>query len=187
MKNSVYEAQVSLRAQYMETPELAMVTDEARTCGIDPSDPFHSQVKPMLGGDATVPFGVHRAVGGPYDAPCPGDLLCAALAACQDSSVRMVANLMGIELLALEVQVKATVDVRGAMGIQTDVPVGFQSITCDIHLKAHVRSKIKQCVESLHVRRGVASEECIWSNGLDELRDRTGVRLRGVVGVGWGR
>jgi uncharacterized OsmC-like protein len=136
MKNTVYEAQASLRAQYKATPELAMVTDQARTCGIDPSDPFHSLVKPMHGGGVTVPVGVHRAVGGPYDAPCPGDLLCAALAACQDSTVRMVANLMGIELLALEVQVKATVDVRGAMSIQKDVPVGFQSITCNIHLKA---------------------------------------------------
>ena len=136
MKNSVYDAQVSLRAQYMETPELAMVTDEARTCGIDPSDPFHSRVKPMLGNDVAVPFGVHRAVGGPYDAPCPGDLLCAALAACQDSSIRLVANLMGIELIALEVQVKATADLRGAMGLQKDVPVGFQSITCNIHLEA---------------------------------------------------
>jgi uncharacterized OsmC-like protein len=136
MKNIVYKAQASLRAQYKETPELAMVTDQARTCGIDPSDPFHSLVKPMYGNQVAVPFGVHQAVGGPYDAPCPGDLLCAALAACQDSSVRMVANLMGIELVALEVQVKATVDVRGALGIQRDVPVGFQSITCDIHLQA---------------------------------------------------
>eukprot|EP01136_Pigoraptor_vietnamica_P002788 Opistho-1_new@31207 len=115
MKNSVYEAQSGLRAQYKETPELALVTDQALTCGIDPSDPFHSLVKPMTGGGVAVPFGVHRAVGGPYDAPCPGDLLCAALAACQDSSIRMVANLMGIELTALEVRVQATVDVRGAI------------------------------------------------------------------------
>lgn len=136
MKNNVYEAQTSLRAQYKTSPELAAVTDQARTCGIDPSDPFHTLVKPKADGDVAIPVGVHRAVGGPYDAPCPGDLLCAALAACQDSSVRMVANLMGIELLALEVQVKASVDVRGALGIHKDVPVGFQSITCDIHLKA---------------------------------------------------
>ena len=136
MKFSVYEAQAPLRAQYKETPEMAMVTDQAFTCGADFSDPFHSVVKPMNEGGISVPFGVHRAVGGPYDAPCPGDLLCAALAACQDSSVRMVANLMGIELIALEVQVKATVDVRGALGIQKDIPVGFQSITSDVHLKA---------------------------------------------------
>lgn len=136
MKNAVYKAQAGLRAQYVTTPEVAMVTDEARTCGIDPSDPFHSQVEPKHGSGVKVPCGVHRAVGGPYDAPCPGDLLCAALAACQDSSIRMVANLMGIELIALAVQVKATVDVRGALGIDMNVPVGFQFITCNIHLEA---------------------------------------------------
>lgn len=136
MKNSVYEAQASLRAQYEETPELAMVTDKAITCGTDPSDPFHLLVRPMNTSAVPVAVGVHRAVGGPYDAPCPGDLLCAALAACQDSSVRMVANRMGIELIALEVQVRAAVDVRGALGMSKDVPVGFQSITCDIHLQA---------------------------------------------------
>ena len=135
-ERTVYEAQASLRAQYKETPELAMVTNQARTCGIDPSDPFHSLVRPMHGDAAIVPFGVHRAVGGPYDSPCPGDLICAAFAACQDASIRMVANLMGVELIALEVQVKAVFDARGALGIQKDVPVGFQSITSDIHLKA---------------------------------------------------
>ncbi len=155
IERTVYEAQASLRTQYKETPELAMVTDQARTCGIDPSDPFHSLVMPMHGAAVSVPFGVHSAVGGPYDAPCPGDLLCAALAACQDSSIRMVANLMGIELIALEVQVKATVDIRGAMGIHKDVPVGFQSITCDIHLKARDGTP-PEMLAQLHI----AAERC---------------------------
>jgi uncharacterized OsmC-like protein len=136
MNNSVHEAQSAVRALYKQNPAMATVTDEAHTCGADPSDPFHSQVRSIKGGGAAIPFGVHQAVGGPYDAPCPGDLLCAALAACQDSSIRMVAQLMGIELTALEVRVKGLVDVRGALGIAKDVPVGFQSFTCDIHLKA---------------------------------------------------
>ena len=155
MKNSVYQAQAPLRALYKETPDTAMVTDQALTCGADPSDPFHSLVKPADDQGVAVPFGVHRAVGGPYDAPCPGDLLCAALAACQDSSVRMVANLMGIELIALQVRVKATVDVRGALGIQRDVPVGFQSITSDIHLKAKDGTP-REMLEQLRI----AAERC---------------------------
>ena len=64
-----------------------------------------------------VPVGVHRAVGGLHDAPTPGDMQCAALAACQDSAVRMVANRLGAEILSLEV--------RGALGIDAEVPVGF--------------------------------------------------------------
>lgn len=133
MKTIVQEAQVPLRNLYKETPTLAMVTDHARTCGADPADPFHSAVAPMDGCGVFIPVGVHRAVGGLHDAPTPGDLLCAALAACQDSAVRMVANRLGVEILSLQVRVSAQVDVRGTLGIE-DVPVGFQSMTCDIDL-----------------------------------------------------
>ena len=135
MRTNIHETQASLRAQYKANPALAMVTDRASTRSTDPTDPFHSLVIPSAGDHPALAVGVHSAVGGPYDAPCPGDLLCAALAACQDSSIRLVAAGLGIELTALEVHVQGTVDVRGAMGIQKDVPVGFQSITCDIHLQ----------------------------------------------------
>ena len=90
----------------------------------------------MDGCGISIPVGVHAAVGGLHDAPTPGDLLCAALAACQDSAVRMVANILGVELTELEVRVTAAADVRGAMAMDPSVPVGFLSITCDVRLKA---------------------------------------------------
>lgn len=155
MTLSLLEAQTALRAQYKANPDLAMVTDRASTCSTDVADPFHSFVIPKGGDNNAWPVGVHSAVGGPYDAPCPGDLLCAALAACQDSSIRLVAANMGIELTALEVHVRGVVDIRGALGIQKDVPVGFQSITCDVHLQA----KTGTSPETLHVLR-VAAERC---------------------------
>jgi uncharacterized OsmC-like protein len=136
MQPSVYETQKPLKAKYRETPGSAMIVDHARTSGKSASDPFHSSVEPMDGCGVSVPVGVHGAVGGLHDAPTPGDLLCAALAACQDSAVRMVANLLGVELLELEVRVTATVDVRGTMGMDVSVPVGFQSMTCDVRMKA---------------------------------------------------
>lgn len=136
MQTNVYSAQKPLKAKYKEAPESAMVTDHARTSGEVASDPFHSKVEPMDGCGVSIPVGVHAAVGGPHDAPTPGDLLCAALAACQDSAVRMVANLLGVELIELEVRVTAGADVRGAMAMDPSVPVGFQSITCDVRLKA---------------------------------------------------
>lgn len=128
----VYTAQKPLKAVYRATPEEAWVTDHARTCGEPAADPFHSTVEPMDGCGVVVPIGTHAALGGPHDAPTPGDMLCAALAACQDSAVRMVANLLGVELLKLEVRVTAKVDVRGAMGMDPGVPVGSQSINCDV-------------------------------------------------------
>lgn len=134
MISIVRDAQAPLRELYKQTATLAMVTDHARTCGTNPADPFHSTVEPMDGCGVSVPIGVHRAVGGPHDAPTPGDMLCAALAACQDSALRMVANRLGIEILRLEVRVTAHVDVRGTLGMEPSVPVGFQSMTCDIDL-----------------------------------------------------
>ena len=128
----VHLAQKPLKAQYKAEPTRAVVTDHARTCGASATDPFRTSVEPMDGCGVVVPIGTHAAVGGPHDAPTPGDMLCAALAACQDSAFRMVANLLGIELTQLEVRVTATADVRGAMAMDAAVPVGFQAITCDV-------------------------------------------------------
>jgi uncharacterized OsmC-like protein len=130
----VAQAQAPLRDHYRQTPASALVTDHARACGADPADPFHSLIEPMDGCGVVVPVGVHRAIGGPHDAPTPGDLLCAALAACQDSAVRIVANLLGVQLAALEVRVSGDVDVRGALGLDAAVPVGFQTLRCEVHL-----------------------------------------------------
>lgn len=133
---SVREYQAPLRLLYKSSPESAWVTDHAITAGTDASDPFHSVVEPRPEFGEKLPVGVHRAVGGLHDAPTPGDILCAALAACQDSTVRMVANLLGVELEFVEVEVKAEVDVRGTMAVDQRVPVGFQSIHCDVRLRA---------------------------------------------------
>lgn len=154
-KVSVSDAQAPLRARYRTAPEGAMVTDHARTTGADPRDPFRSTVEPMTGCGVPVPVGVHRAVGGPHDAPTPGDLLCAALAACQDSSVRMVADLLGVELEFLEVEVTADVDVRGTMAMDRQVPVGFQAMRCDVRLRAKEGTS-PEVLDRLHV----AAERC---------------------------
>lgn len=155
MHPSVHAAQKALKAKYRETPGAALVVDHARTRSEVAADPFHAVVEPMDGCGVRVPVGVHAAVGGLHDAPTPGDLLCAALAACQDSAVRMVANLLGVELTALEVRVSATVDVRGTMAMDRSVPVGFQAMTCD------VRMQVKEGTppDLLH-KLQVAAEQC---------------------------
>jgi len=48
----------------------------------------------------------------------------------------MVANLLGVELEFLEVEVTADADVRGSMGMDKQVPVGFQAMRCDVRLRA---------------------------------------------------
>lgn len=150
MPPSVRDAQKPLRSRYRREPKLALVIDHAKTSGSQASDPFHSRVEPMDGCGVSVPVGVHAAVGGPHDAPTPGDLLCAALAACQDSTIRMVANSLGIELLEVEVSVTATADVRGTLAMDRTVPVGFQSIRCEVKMRVKDGTPQQQ-VERLQV------------------------------------
>jgi len=133
---NVSESQAPLRIEYTKSPEAAWVTDHAHTSATNNTDPFHAIVEPMPGCGTKVPVGVHRAVGGMHDAPTPGDILCAALAACQDSSIRMIANILGIELEFLEVTVEADVDVRGTLMVDRKVPVGFQAMRCNVQLRA---------------------------------------------------
>jgi uncharacterized OsmC-like protein len=157
MQPIVYIAQKPLRAGYKESPQQALITDHARTCGDTPSDPFHLRVEPMIGSGQLMPIGTHAAVGGLHDAATPGDLLCAALAACQDSSMRMVANLLGVELTHLEVTVNAGADIRGALGMDASVPVGFQSITCDVRYTAKEGTPA-ELLAKLHV---AAERSCV--------------------------
>jgi len=133
---NVFEIQVPLRRCYKSDPKAALVTDRALTQGGSVDDPFHSMVMPMPRSGTAIPVGVHRVLGGLHDAPTPGDILCAAFAACQDSSVRMVANILGITLESLGVEVTGEVDVRGTMAMDVHVPVGFQAMRCVVRLKA---------------------------------------------------
>jgi hypothetical protein len=48
----------------------------------------------------------------------------------------MVANILGITLEYLSVEVTAKVDVRGTLLIDTTVPIGFQSMHCQVELRA---------------------------------------------------
>jgi uncharacterized OsmC-like protein len=79
--------------------------------------------------------GIHRAVGGFHDLPNPGDLLCAALAACFDTTLRMLAARFRVPIERLSVQVTGNVDVRGTLAVDRGVQVGFQSLDCRVDLE----------------------------------------------------
>lgn len=157
-KVSVIALQAPLRNKYVASPESAWITDHAQTSSTDHYDPFHSTVEPMTGCGVTVPLAVHAALGGPHDAPTPGDILCAALAACQDSSIRMVANILGIELEHLQVKVIAGLDVRGTLAMNQDVPVGFQHMRCTVDMRIK-----EDGIEAAHIEKlkFVAERSCV--------------------------
>src|SRR6056297_1741322 len=133
-ESSIVERQQSLGRHYVEAPDDAWITDHARALPDNHKDAIHGAVEPANSDGVRQPYGIHRAVGGDHDAPNPGDLLSAALAACLHSTLRMVAERLGITIIDSEVTVTAQADVRGALTVDTTVPVGFQRIHCDVSL-----------------------------------------------------
>jgi uncharacterized OsmC-like protein len=131
----VKQRQDPLRARYRTVAGDARITDSARTAADGAGDPFHGTVVPGDGHGAHWRVGIHRAVGGYHDLPNPGDMLCAALASCLDTTLRMVADRLEIHLKSLEVTVDAEVDVRGTLVVDRGVPVGFQRMQCRVHLQ----------------------------------------------------
>ncbi len=153
----VQEQQEPLRASYVINPEFAQVTDVAIVEGKYLDDPFHTLVS--INNELMIPFkiGVHRAVGGLHDFPNPGDLLCASLAACFESTLRMISNLLGVSLKKTLVRATANVDVRGTLMLDKNIPVGFQSMVLDVEIE------VEQLVDETTVSRllGATEKSCI--------------------------
>ena len=167
--NSVRERIAPLIVQYKEAPETAWITNCAKTIGDDLANPYHGKVVTGEKHNFQLRIGVHKGVGGFHDAPCPGEILCAALAANQESAIRMTANILGITLTSLEVEVTGGIDIRGALGIEREVPVGFQSMKCKVNLqtaegtdpklvKKLVKAAEYSCPVSQTLRSGVPVE-----------------------------
>jgi uncharacterized OsmC-like protein len=163
--STVHDRQAPLRALYVERPQAALTRKSARTtsAAIAATDPFHGEVEVGSGYGTSLRFGLDRHVGGFDDAPNPGDLLCAALAACQDGAIRMIANLLGVNLVELEVAVTGELDARGCLGADRDVRVGFESLECKVSLRAEQGTNPKR-VETV-----IAAAERFCVN-LDSLR-----------------
>jgi uncharacterized OsmC-like protein len=160
--------QMPLRDHYAHTAADAWITDSAHTCNACDIDPFHGSVVPA-NASGPIQFGIHRAVGGDHDLPNPGDLLAAALAACLDSTLRMLADHLGVRLRFLEVEVRSQCDVRGCLLVERGVPVGFQKMACRVRLRTEgdVHERLVQallaaaeasCVVLQTLRHGVAVE-----------------------------
>jgi len=156
---------------FQRDPCHAMVTDEAHTNsdGVPANDTLYTQVTPGAYGHAPIAVGVHERVGGNHDYANPGEILCAAIAACYDSCVRMISCRLGIELQALSVKVAGHVDVRGTLKLDPGVPVGFQDFTLMVSIdagpgipettvKAILKAAEESCVVMQTIRRPPAIE-----------------------------
>ncbi|MFK7974583.1 MAG: OsmC family protein [Halioglobus sp.] len=132
------ERQAPLYELYAKNPAAAWIEDYAITTSArtPASNPLRADLDFKQTRDTHLPVGVHKAVGGDGDFPCPGEILCGALAACLDSSIRIIANRLGVTLLALEVEVRGNADVRGTLRADDACPVAFQSLKTHVNIEA---------------------------------------------------
>lgn len=133
-KSIIKERQQPLMANYLENPKAAWITDMAIIEGKNLDDPLHTSVTINEELKVDFPIGVHRAVGGNHDFPNSGDVLCAALASCFDTALRMIANRLQITLIKTKIIATANVDVRGTLMVDKEVPVGFQSMGLEVEI-----------------------------------------------------
>jgi uncharacterized OsmC-like protein len=150
--------QKPLKDRYRAEPAAALITlraegrlgDESVSCAVDT-------------GRQLAEAGLHPASGGDGTLACSGDMLLQALVACAGVTLRSVATNRGIEVGGT-VRAEGDLDFRGTMGIDRDVPVGFQSIrlhfdldttASETDLQALMATTERYCVVYQTIRHGV--------------------------------
>jgi len=126
---NVRELQAPIRERCQRDPKVGAVELHVSSAASDLADPLHCAVRLDAVPDAVIRSGAHPAVGGAGDVPCSGDLLLGALAACQETTLRMVAANMGIDLVSVDVDVRGDWDARGTLAVP-GAPIGITAIRC---------------------------------------------------------
>jgi uncharacterized OsmC-like protein len=125
------ELQAPLKDRYRADPDAARITltargsqtDSALSCSVDL-------------GRALQQAQAHAGTGGAGTAACSGDLLLGALAACAQLTCQMVAEATGVPARRIETVVEGDLDLRGTLGVDPDVPVGFERIRLRFEIDA---------------------------------------------------
>jgi putative redox protein len=74
------------------------------------------------------------AFGGTDRGPNPAELLLVALGACQELTLAVLAEQLGLQIESIEVEVQGELDLRGFLGIDRAVRPGFQRIEMTVHI-----------------------------------------------------
>lgn len=143
--------QKPLKERYRNDPNASLFTLTAK--GSQSDVPVSCSVDL---GRAVYQAEAHKGVGGTGGGACSGDLLLGALAACSQISCQMVATAMGIPTEHIGVTVEGDLDLRGALGISKEVPVGFESIRIHFDVVAPDATK-----EQLKALREKTEQYCV--------------------------
>lgn len=112
-----------LERKYSENPALAKAVFRAH----GRVDPEGIACRVETGHGITV-SGLHRATGGTGADRAAEDMLLEALVGCAGVTLKAIAAREGITLHDAEIEAQGRLDLRGALGIADDAPVGFSAI-----------------------------------------------------------
>ncbi len=144
--------QQPLKEAYETDPEKAQLTltatgdeqDDVRSCSVDI-------------GRAIYEAELHEGAGGPGTGACSGDLLLGALAACAQLTGQAVAENFGVDA-EISVEASGDLDLRGTMGVDEDVPVGFEDIRLDVSVEGDLDADTQAAIEKYTERYCVVYE-----------------------------
>jgi len=117
------ELQKPIKEQYKTEPEKATITLQAEgslglenlTCSVKTSK-------------ALVAAGLHPKSGGDGSFACSGDMLLEALVACAGVTFTAVATSFKLNVRGGKVFAYGDLDFRGTLGVNKEIPVGFQNV-----------------------------------------------------------
>jgi uncharacterized OsmC-like protein len=123
--------QKPLKDKYRAEPSAASITLSAS--GIAGDAPIACSVEV---GRAIHEAQAHGGVGGAGTGACSGDMLLGALAACAQITGQMVASAMSVPVRKISAVAEGDLDLRGTLGVDREVPVGFQDIRLRFEIDA---------------------------------------------------
>lgn len=168
-KSEAARRQRPLVEAYRRDPEQAISVKHVRTLETPATDAWHGTVTTVDYPGAPIAYGIDAKVGGDDDLPNPGHILVAALAACLESTTRIVADHQGVGIAHLEVDVVGDVDLRGSLAVTREVRAGFRGIRAEITLRPEpgtdpgrvervLRAVDRLCITLETLRNGVPVE-----------------------------
>jgi uncharacterized OsmC-like protein len=124
--NELKALQTPLKEQYAKSPDDAILSLNAT--GAVNIDNLTCQVESAASVNSHTTSGLHPSAGGDGTFACSGDMLLQSLVACSGVTFAAVATAMELHISATRVTAQGTMDFRGTLGVDRQVPIGLTSI-----------------------------------------------------------
>ena len=122
-KQQLRDQQQPVRNSYTENPETALQVLTAE--GTVDFEHTAINVESFLG---KIPAGLHKSTGGDGSYACSVDMLLQSLVGCAGVTLAAVATSMELEIESAKIEAHGTLDFRGTLGMDKQVPVGLTKV-----------------------------------------------------------